>query len=258
MLLVPFLALLAAAQTPASGPISGRSNVLTSWTSQGGQPVLLVHFAGTSRWIRGFGITPEDVVTLEKEDLNLDGQTDVTVRVEGPAGRFLHHIMVSEALPPLLDLAAGGVFQELVSDEDNFGFGAGAVPCAFFDNSEPEDVGIFDKVVTGSKVNTWTHDLSAITPDLNPLASVIVEIRETFSDIGAGAQVFIDGLGPFTLERSGLDCTGGCICAFGTVHTFAGIVLSAEFLADGEVVVSMVENGDDVGLDWSRLTIDLL
>ena len=116
-------------------------------------------------------------------------------------------------------------------------------------------MGVFDRVADGFKTNAWTHDLSAFVPELMEFELATVEFREAFTDRAAGAQVFFDALGPLTVERSGLDCTGGCICAFGTVHSYTGLVLSSLFLADGKLVVKLVEGGDNIALDWSRMTV---
>jgi hypothetical protein len=254
MLLVPLLALLAA-QARAATPAPEPSDVLTRWTALGGEAVLQVRFAGSPHWIRGLGLTPRDEVTVEQEDLDHDGQMDVTVRVKSPTDQFLHHILLTAPLPPVLDLAAGKLFEDVVSDYDNFGFGSANVPCEAFDNSEPEDVGVFDRVIPGSRANMWTHDLSAFVPELTDWALLTVEFREAFSAHSGGAQVVFDTHAPLTVERTGLDCTGSCICAFGTVHTYTAFVPSSSFLLDGTLDVTLLAGGDELALDWSRMWI---
>ncbi len=259
MLLVP-LAALVAAQNPSSAPVSARPDLLTSWTSWGGEAVLQAHFAGSSHWIRGFGITPHDTVSILPEDMNHDGQTDVTVRIQAPGGQLLHHVLMTEALPPLLDLDAGPAFESLVSDEDNFGFGAAPVPCAFFDHSEPEDVNVFDEEADelGLEVDAWSHDVSAFLPSLTGSALVSLEIRELFSDAGADSKLVVESTLALSFERAGSDCASGCSCAFGTVHVYSGVLDELSSFLDGSVDVVFEENLDDIGLDWSRLTIQPL
>ena len=254
MLLVPIFVLLAV-QNPASAPAAARPDLLTAWSSFGGEPVLLVHFAGSAHGIRGFGIEPHDDVALQAEDMNQDGQTDITVRILSTSGQVLHHILLTDALPPLLDLGAGPAFTSLVSDEDNFGFGAAGVPCSTFDNSEIEDVGVFDVELLFPGPDAWAHDLGAFTSQLTDTAMVTLELRETFSDPGHDTKLSVESLLPFSFERQGSDCTGGCLCAFGTLHVFTGVLDDLSTFLDGNVKVEFDDGPDPTALDWSRLTI---
>lgn len=259
MLLVSLAALLTV-QTSASTPVSGRPDLLTSWSSWEGEPVLHLYFEGSSHWIRGFGITPFDDVAVEAEDMNDDGQTDVTVRVQTPEGRTLHHILLTDALPPLLDLAAGPAFVSLISDEDGFGFGPGGELCTFFDHGEPEDVGVFDKEIQGFEIDAWSHDVSVFAPSLTGSALVTLEIREMFSEDSFDSKLVVESTKAFSFERAGSDCgSGDCFtCALGTVHVYAGVLDDLSSFLDGAVSVDFEEGGDDIALDWSRLTIQPL
>jgi len=253
------LLFLLAAQSPAPAPASKSSGLPAAWVSLAGEPALQVQLAAGTRWIRGFGITPLDQVSVTQSDMNHDGELDVTVRIQSQAGLRLHHVLLSDALPPLLDLAAGPVFVDLVSDEDNFGFQAGSVPCAFFDNSEPEDLGVFDREPAGPEVDTWSHDLSAFVPELTASALVTLELREAFSDPVLDSQLVIETHPPLSFERAGSDCLAGtCLCAFGTVHAFSGVVDDLSSLLDGSLEVAFLEGLDNIALDWSRLSIQPL
>jgi hypothetical protein len=226
-----------------------------------GDPSILVRFADVTLLVTGLGVSASDSIGVTARDVNGDGQADLHVDVQGPASHAIHHVVLEPGLPPIVDVKnvhglGSFVFTSLVSDEDNFGFGGGSVPCAFFDNSGPGDVGVFDRELSGGdEVETWTHDVSGI-PFQPTFAQITFETRETFSDPGLDSTLDFDlGAGSEFLEKYGSDCTGGCICAFGTVHTFTFRGDPSGLLPDGSVVVTFTENGDDVGLDYGRLTI---
>ena len=239
---------------------SPSGDLLADWTWIGHELALEVHFQESTRWVTGFASGPEDRVALALRDFDRDGQTDVVVAVSGASGSFVHHVALTRDLPMVLSLASVAVADDLVSDRDNFGFGSGSVPCAFFDNSDPVvDLGIFDREASGGDpTDTWVHDLSGTSLPTAPAPILFqLQIRETFSDPGVNSTIAIDGRAGF-LEIDGTDCTGGCACTFGTVHTISTVLTAYAFLADGQVVVTFEEHGDDIGLDYSYLTISAL
>ena len=80
-----------------------------------------------------------------------------------------------------------GTIISLVGDYDNFGYGgAGAPPCEYYDLSGANDVGVFDRELTGGdETDTWVHNF---TGDAGYGAGfvatdVLVELREYFSDL---------------------------------------------------------------------------
>ena len=226
-----------------------------------------MQFDGTSRWITGFGIVPEDVVVISRPDLDRNGIPDLTLHVSGPSREFYHHILLSHQLPPLLDVGQDPFLSDLVSDEDNFGFGSAVIPCDFFDNTGPGDVGLFDReLFAGDEEETWEHDLSEFAPPPVLPESILIslEIRETFSDLGGTSTttqsaLVIETMEPLLFARSGLDCSSGCeSCSFGIVHRFSSVLDTYGDLEDLSVQVTFFENNDDIALDWSRLSIVLL
>ncbi|WP_428387327.1 hypothetical protein [Mucisphaera sp.] len=149
--------------------------------------------------------------------------------------------------------AHASLIVNLVGDMDNFGFD-GPLRVDFFDNREPDDLPVFDAVINddGTTPRAWQHDF---TDQLDQLANapqleVHVDILEVFSvDIGVQPTISIDGiLLPFgnrdrdpvrpELQRC----------------TFTGP--EAEFVRDGIVQLELFENGDNLAIDFSRITIN--
>ena len=138
-----------------------------------------------------------------------------------------------------------------LGDNDNFGYGrgTGAPPCAFYDNREPEDLGVFDyELTSGDEVDTWTHTFAVTgTP-----VKVTLTTWEIFSDT-PGSTIDLDGTvlpyatEPFELCASG---EGGLM----RVHTLKGAAAAA-IAADGVIVVTFSENGDDISLDRANLRV---
>lgn len=138
----------------------------------------------------------------------------------------------------------------LVGDVDNFGYGGTAnPPCSFYNLSEPgDDLGIFDRELSGGdEVESWTHTYTI--PMGVTVNSVLIEIPEKFSDFNS-ATIQIDGTTyPFVVN-------GVTRCDNPIVQTFFFSGASASFAADGVVNMTFRENGDDIALDYSRLTIN--
>ena len=160
---------------------------------------------------------------------------------------YLHGTAVHERHPGIV---------HLVGDEDNFGFGAGGVDCAFFDNSDLViDLGIFDLELNGGdEVVGWEHDFREDPRfgDGFVADSVLVEIRETFSD-NVGSLLYIDGVEvPFVDQPA---CQSGCNCS-PVVRSFYFTGEDAAFANDGMIQIVFSEQGDDIALDFSRVTIN--
>ena len=140
-----------------------------------------------------------------------------------------------------------------VGDDDNFGYGlgTGAPPCAFYDLRETEDVGVFDYEPTagGDENDSWTHefDISG-TPK-----RVTLVVNEIFVDAGSPSVIDLDG--------KQLDFSQGktAVCdaygESGVTHKFVLKKAKAAIAADGVVVVTLHENGDDIALDRATLTV---
>lgn len=140
----------------------------------------------------------------------------------------------------------------LAGDQDNFGYGLGNnVPCAFFSNTGAGDLGIFDRELTsGDSVYTWSHNFAAQLPPGFVLDSVTLEIREIFSDGNPStSRIVIDGT-----ERV-FTINGPSLCGPAKVQTFTFDATTGAFAADGVVAMTFRENGDDIGLDYSRMVI---
>jgi len=141
----------------------------------------------------------------------------------------------------------------LVGDMDNFGYGGtDNPPCEFYDLSGPEDVGVFDRELAGGdEEDNWTHDFTA---DPNycsgfEATTVTVEIPEKFSDYNI-SDISIDGN---VLDFAVSDFT---YCNAAAVRTFTFTGAAAAFANDGVINITFTENGDDVALDWSRVTVE--
>ena len=146
--------------------------------------------------------------------------------------------------------AGAATVTSLVGAEDNFGYGGTANPgCVFFDNAGSEDIingqKVFDNVslANSGDVGPWTHtfDLTGLTA-----TSAELQVREKFSDPGAGATITIDG------QTQSFYANGTSTCGNAIVQTFAVPVAD---LAGGHVDVTLHQNGDYIALDWSKLVI---
>jgi hypothetical protein len=168
------------------------------------------------------------------------GQTEIIARAHGFEARLL--VTVSAA-------TVGGL--GLVGDEDNFGYGVNSfVPCSFFNNSNAQiDLNIFDRELTDDGIDAWTHNVRPQLPVGAIAADVLIEIREIFSD-GPQAVLEVDGT-PYTFVRNGNQSA----CGPPRVQSFRFTGDAASFANDGIVNLRFIENGDDIGLDWARVTV---
>jgi len=141
-----------------------------------------------------------------------------------------------------------------LGDMDNFGFGGeDPPPCIFYDFSEAiDDLGLFDReLVSGDETESWTHDFTADENYCDNLlaSSVTVEVREYFSDFTA-STINIDG--------NVLNFTSGgfSLCSGAIVQTFTFSGAAAAFANDGVVNITFSENGDNIAIDWVRVTVE--
>ncbi len=140
----------------------------------------------------------------------------------------------------------------LVGDEDNFGYGGSDTPsCSFYDFSDPiTDLGIFDREYsdTSDNIESWTHDFTNSIDNGFIADEVVIEIREYFSD-NENSTITIDGNSySFTIN-------GFSACNFPVIQTFTFTGQAASFANDGIINITFNENGDDIGLDYSKVTI---
>lgn len=138
----------------------------------------------------------------------------------------------------------------LAGDADNFGYGDGAsVPCAFYDLSGPEDLGVFDRELTDLfEVDRWTQDFTSALPDGFRTARVTVTIPMIFDD-GASSTLEIDGH-TFTATPDAFS-----FCGPQVERTFTLTGEDASVADDGQLSFVFQENGDDVALDYSRVVL---
>jgi uncharacterized protein YjdB len=139
-----------------------------------------------------------------------------------------------------------------IGDADDFGRGIynSSAHCVYYDLSDPViDLNIFDREPpSGQDQNdVWTHDIRDQLQGRNA-AEVIVEVREVFSDHTA-STLEIDGQ-TFNFTTSGFSNCGPPI-----VQTFRFTGAAAAFANDGFVTLRFNENGDDIALDWARVTV---
>ncbi|HEX9694737.1 MAG TPA: hypothetical protein VGB64_00320 [Actinomycetota bacterium] len=157
--------------------------------------------------------------------------------------------MAVAATAAMATQASAATLVNLAGDIDDFGYGLGnPIPCVFFDNSGPGDLGVFDRELTsGDEVEAWTHTLGL--PAGATVSSVFIEIREIFSDFDA-SSLTVDGTTmPFVVN-------GPSFCGPPVVQTFEFTGGAAAFANDGIIDLVFNENGDDIGLDWSRVTVE--
>lgn len=145
----------------------------------------------------------------------------------------------------------------LVGDEDNFGFGLGnAIPCNFFNLSNPEiDLGIFDRVESGDDIESWVHNF---TNDPNfcsggTAEKVTIEIRENFTDPDKNSTITVDGMVLQLNTSTATACDNGP-----QIREFVFTGTDAAFANDGIIEITFKENGDNIALDWSKVTIKFL
>ena len=139
-----------------------------------------------------------------------------------------------------------------VGDRDNFGYGRGSgpPPCDFFDNREPEDLGVFDyELLSGDEVDTWTHTFAVTgTP-----TKVKLLTWEMFADPETAATIDIDGV---TMDfEQGMTAVCGEYPEGGVRNVFTLSGAAAAAAADGVITVTFHENGDDIAIDRAKLTV---
>lgn len=246
-------------------------------TANGAAEVWITGRSGTSR-IFGFGFARGDGVSIAARDLDADGDLDLLVANAPLAGDPSGGTAVSSApavggghaptaaspaivaivnpaggLPSRLDVGAGGslISRSRAGDNDNFGYGLGTgpPPCLFYDNSEPEDLGVFDRELNpGDEVDVWEHAFKV----LGEPSAVRLQAWEIFSDaeqstIDLDGHTFNFASAPFAV------CDAYPESGFRRVFVLSGP--DASIAADGSITVTFSENGDDISLDKSRLVV---
>ncbi|WP_148264610.1 hypothetical protein [Christiangramia forsetii] len=143
----------------------------------------------------------------------------------------------------------------LVGDRDNFGYGGTAgPPCKYYNLSTPEDnVGNFDRLIRGSVdlEKTWVHDFRADPLFCSAFVAeeVTIGIREYFNDDVQTITIEIDG------EEMNFVQNGISRCQYPIIQTFKFVGESASFANDGLINISVKENGEEVALDYSLVTV---
>ena len=141
----------------------------------------------------------------------------------------------------------------LVGDQDGFGYNSASdPPCRYFNLSEPEDqVGNFDKLVRGpaDELKDWTHDFRSDLCSTYEIEQVKIQIREYFNH--GEVTVTIDGT-EFDLVQNGIiSMCGGRT----SIQTFIFSGEDAEFAEDGLIEISVNENGDELAIDYSLVSL---
>jgi hypothetical protein len=146
------------------------------------------------------------------------------------------------------DSESGGL---LAGDVDNFGYGDQSLPCVFYDLSEPEDLGVFDReLVDRFEVDRWTHDFRNQLPTGFTTATLSVEILEAFSDDDSPTTISFDGI---TFDF--IPNNDPASCGPGIVRTFVLTGQDAAIADDGVIEVEFREEGDDIALDYARVRL---
>lgn len=140
----------------------------------------------------------------------------------------------------------------VVGRQNNFGFHAAAVPCVFFENGQPRDLDVFDGEAADASdhVERWTQRFTAQLPVDFHAVTLTVQLREVFSD-NTRSVVSIDGVvrplvGPGDTPSK---------CGPPVVRTITLTGADAAVADDGVLRMVFRENGDDVALDWSAVTV---
>ncbi|HJW85745.1 MAG TPA: hypothetical protein VJ440_03845, partial [Candidatus Brocadiaceae bacterium] len=229
-----------------------------------GETTVKVNAGNKIRRITSLGFDAGDQINVKTK--NVDNEGNVVVIISNSTQHIVHQVYLDSDMPDVIPICPKGPdvlfsVKTLVGDKDNFGFGSGNVPCDFFNNSGANDVGVFDRELSsGDEVEVWHHTKSSqeIIESVSSRKNVIInlKIRETFSDPGVGSTINVADKLTFQLEADGSDCSGGCECHFGTIHTFTFSKKEVrKALRKHDLKITFTENGDDIGLDYSELVI---
>lgn len=265
--IVPAIASLVYAENPP------RSNgAQTVVVEENGETTVKVISVNKIRSINKLGFIAGDIINVKTKNMDNEGSGGVTII--NNTQHIVHQVYLDSNMPDVIPIypdesSASFSVKNLVGDKDNFGFGGGTVPCDFFNNTGTEDVGVFDRELSGGdEVENWHHPKSSWRPTtsiqnvISTLSArersrliITLQIRETFSDT-TNPTINVSNVQTFPLDST--DCSGGCICNFGTIHTFT---LSAKKvlkpIINDALDVTFSENGDNVGLDYSEFTLSL-
>ena len=224
------------------------SAITAAGITQSGTSQAAPHVAGAIATLAG--AYPEATAQQTASAL---GESDVLLidpREDASAGYLaVPRLDLAAALDSLGSSMGGASSGLLAGDEDNFGYGDETIPNVFYDFAEPEDLGVFDReLVSGDAVDSWTHDFRDRIPAGFAAASVQISVREIFSDFTA-STIEVDGVS-FSFVDGTPSSTGPAV-----TRTFVLSGSNAALANDGVINVTFNENGDDIALDWSRLTI---
>ena len=207
--------------------------------------VCIFVFVGISLLLVGCGKESPTITSSAEEDQAPYGTAHKAAIPNSPID------VATESDIYVLSSAGAVTIVDLVGDQDNFGYGGTAnPPCVFYNLSEPvDDLGIFDRELTsGDEVESWTHDFtSSLCPGF-VADSVLVEIPEKFSDF-TRSTITIDGT-TLNFTPNGFSRCGPFI-----LQTFLFTGTAAAFANDGIVNITFRELGDNIALDYSRLTV---
>ena len=143
----------------------------------------------------------------------------------------------------------------LTGDQDNFGYGGtSAPPCRFFDLSEPQDdLGNFDRLIHGpvDAEKSWTHDFREDPIFCSDFIAeeVTIKIREYFNDNLETIRILIDGV-ELNFAQNGISK-----CQYPIIQNFSFTGSEAAFANDGFINISVIENGEEVALDYSLVIV---
>ena len=257
--IIPAIANLVQAENPPR-----TNNVQTVAVEEKGEIAVKVTAGNKITRITSLDFNAGDEVSVKTK--NLDNEGNVVVIISNSTQHIVHQVYLDSDMPDVIPICPKGPdvlfsVKTLVGDKDNFGFGSGNVPCDFFNNSGANDVGVFDRELSsGDEVEVWHHTKSSqeVIEAISARKNVIInlKIRETFSDPGLGSTINVADKLTFQLEADGSDCSGGCQCHFGTIHTFTFSKKEVrKALRKHDLKITFTENGDDIGLDYSELVI---
>lgn len=141
----------------------------------------------------------------------------------------------------------------LVGDKDNFGYGGSAnPPCVFYNNAVGSlptgDGAVFDQEQSqNNQTKSWTHNFTL--PTGATITSATLQVREYFSENNL-STISLDGVTSSFTPNGFAPCSGPP-----KIQVFN---VAPASLTDGQLNVIMLENTDNITLDYSELTINYM
>lgn len=158
--IIPVIATLVQAENPPRTTI-----VKAVAVEEKGEPAVNITIGNKISRITSLGFNADDQINVKTK--NVDNEGNVEVVIINSTQHIVHQVYLDSDMPDVIPICPKGPdvlfsVKTLVGDKDNFGFGSGVVPCDYFNNSEAEDVGVFDRELSGGdEVEVWHHTKSS-------------------------------------------------------------------------------------------------